>query len=112
LGAVFYGRYIKNLSRKTQDALSNATKVAEERLANIRTIRAFAQESNEVDRYSNEVNYVLQLAKKDALASATFYSGVGMGGNLMVISVLLIGGSMVMSNAISIGELTSFLLYT
>ena len=77
LGANIYGRYIKGLSKKTQDALSSATKVAEERLSSIRTVRAFAQEGSEIARYSKEVDHVFQLAKKDALASALFFGGVG-----------------------------------
>jgi len=50
MGAAVYGRYIKKLSRQTQDALSSATKVAEEKISNIRTVRAFAQEEKEQKR--------------------------------------------------------------
>lgn len=49
-GAIVYGRFVRNISRRTQDALSETTKVAEERFSNIRTVRAFAQERNEMAR--------------------------------------------------------------
>lgn len=42
--AIAFGRYIKKLSKQVQDVLAEATEVAEERLGNIRTVRAFAQE--------------------------------------------------------------------
>ena len=37
IGAVFYGRYIKKLSRKTQSAVGEMVSVAEEKLGAIRT---------------------------------------------------------------------------
>lgn len=41
LGAVFYGRYLRKLSKQTQDALGEMTKVAEEKLSAVRTVTAF-----------------------------------------------------------------------
>jgi ATP-binding cassette subfamily B (MDR/TAP) protein 10 len=37
IGAILFGRFIKNLSSKVQDSLAKATDVAEERFSNIRT---------------------------------------------------------------------------
>jgi len=42
--AVFYSRFMKRISNETQDALAAATSVAEERISNIRSVRAFAME--------------------------------------------------------------------
>lgn len=110
--AIVYGRYVKSLSRKTQNALSEITKVAEERISNVRTVQAFAKEKSEEKRYGLRVEEVFGLAKKEALASAAFFGGAGLSGNLAVLAVLLSGGKMVMENTITIGELTSFMLYT
>jgi ABC-type multidrug transport system fused ATPase/permease subunit len=65
VAVVYYGRYVRNLSKKTQSALGEVTKVAEERLGNIRTVFAFAREGDESKRYSNRVNEVFSLAKKE-----------------------------------------------
>jgi len=46
------------------------------------------------------------------LISATFFSSTGLMGNMTILSLLYVGGGMVQSGAISIGELTSFLMYT
>jgi ATP-binding cassette subfamily B (MDR/TAP) protein 10 len=112
LFGIVYGRYVKKLSRQTQTALGEITKVAEERLSSIRTVQAFAKESEEEKRYGLRVLDVFKLARKEALASAAFFGGAGLSGNLAVLSVLWYGGQMVMENAITIGELTSFMLYT
>lgn len=112
IGGFYYGRYVKEISRKTQSALAEMTKTAEERLNNIRTIQAFSQEHREVASFKARTQAVLELATKEAFASGSFYGGAGFSGNLSILAVLGIGGGMVARGTITIGDLTSFLLYT
>lgn len=112
LFGILYGRYVKKLSRKTQNALSEITKLGEERISSIRTVQAFARENAEGERYKNKVLGVYDLARKEALASAGFFGGAGLSGNLAILAVLCYGGHMVQTGAITIGELASFMLYT
>lgn len=112
IGAFFYGRAIRNLSRKIQRNLGTLTKIAEERLGNVRTSQAFAGESQEVGRYNKQVKRIFALGRKEAIMSATFFSSSGFVGNLTILALLYSGGSMVKEGVISIGELTSFLMYT
>ena len=129
LGAFFYGRAIRNLSRKIQKNLGTLTKIAEERLGNVRTSQSFGGEVLEVNRYHKQVRKIFDLGKKESLISATFFSSVrilhssfsmtadslaqtGLMGNMTILALLYVGGGMVQSGAISIGELTSFLMYT
>lgn len=112
LGALFYGRAIRNLSRKIQKNLGSLTKIAEERLGNVKTSQSFAGEILEVNRYNNQVRKIFNLGKRESLISATFFSSTGLMGNMTILSLLYVGGGMVQSGAISIGELTSFLMYT
>ena len=76
LGAFFYGKAIRNLSRKIQRSLGSLTKIAEERLGNVRTSQAFAGEVSEVARYSKQTKKIFELGKREALVSATFFSTV------------------------------------
>ncbi|GLI72350.1 ATP-binding cassette permease mdl1 [Penicillium ochrochloron] len=112
LGALFYGRSIRNLSRKIQKNLGTLTKIAEERLGNVKTSQSFAGEILEVNRYNTQVRKIFDLGKRESLISATFFSSTGLMGNMTILSLLYVGGGMVQSGAISIGELTSFLMYT
>ncbi|KAK9762408.1 ATP-binding cassette permease mdl1, variant 2 [Basidiobolus ranarum] len=112
VGAAMYGRRVKKLSRSTQDALSDINVTAEERISNIRTVRAFTKEEVEAQFYESQVNSILKLAKKEAYASGIFYGVAGMSGNLTVLAVLSMGGTMVLDNEISVGALSSFLIYT
>ncbi|NWV43715.1 ABCBA protein, partial [Grantiella picta] len=109
--AVIYGRYLRKLTKTTQDSLAEATQLAEERIGNIRTVRAFGQEVAEMEKYTNRVDYVLQLAKKEALARAGFFGATGLTGNLIVLSVLYKGGLLMGSAYMTVGELSSFLMY-
>ncbi|RAL60574.1 hypothetical protein DID88_009770 [Monilinia fructigena] len=112
IGAFFYGRAIRNLSRKIQRNLGTLTKIAEERLGNVRTSQAFASETQEVGRYNQQIKKIFSLGKREALISATFFSSSGFFGNMTILALLYTGGSMVKNGMISIGELTSFLMYT
>lgn len=111
LGAFFYGRAIRNLSRRIQKNLGTLTKIAEERLGNVRTSQSFAGELQEVNRYNTQVRKIFGLGRREAFISATFFSASGFLGNMTFIALLYVGGGMVKSGAISIGDLTSFLMY-
>ena len=76
IGAFFYGKAIRNLSRRIQRNLGTLTKIAEERLGNVRTSQAFAGEILEVHRYNKQVKKIFDLGKTEALISATFFSTV------------------------------------
>jgi len=108
---VLMGRRVRGTSRQVQDALAGATQVAEERISNIRTVRAFATEQREIDAYDKQMTNVLAKAKTEALAQAQFYGITGLSGNMIILTVLYYGGSLVTSDVITVGNLTSFVLY-
>lgn len=76
VAAFFYGRTIRNLSRKIQKNLGTLTKIAEERLGNVKTSQAFAAEVSEVGRYNNQVKKIFELGRRESLISASFFSSV------------------------------------
>lgn len=47
--------------------------LAEEKISNIRTVRAFGKEMSEVGMYSQRVDDVLSLAKREAVMTAGFF---------------------------------------
>uniref|UniRef100_A0A671LBU1 ATP-binding cassette sub-family B member 10, mitochondrial n=1 Tax=Sinocyclocheilus anshuiensis TaxID=1608454 RepID=A0A671LBU1_9TELE len=109
--AVIFGKFLRSISRRTQDALAEATQLAEERISNIRTVRAFGKELTEVQKYSEKVDHIFELAKKEAVLSAGFYGVTGLSGNVIILSVLYKGGLLMASEAMTIGQLSSFLMY-
>lgn len=85
--------------------------VAEEKISNVRTVKAFARESLEIQKYAQAMDNVVDKAKIEALVNARFYGLTGLSGNMIILTVLYYGGSLVTSDAISVGNLTSFILY-
>ncbi|KAJ4319770.1 ATP-binding cassette permease mdl1 [Neodidymelliopsis sp. IMI 364377] len=110
--AFISGRSLRTLSRKIQKNLGTLTKIAEERLGNVRTSQAFVGEVQEAARYNRQIKRIFQLGRKEAVVAAGFYGSTGLMGNLTIIAILYVGGSMVKSGVISVGELSSFLMYT
>ncbi|KAJ9579752.1 hypothetical protein L9F63_004589, partial [Diploptera punctata] len=111
LMAVMYGRFVRKITKSVQDSLAAATQVAEERIANIRTVKSFSQESLEKKAYSKKIQKVLELAYKESLARGVFFGLTGLSGNVIVLSVLYYGGVMVSNSDLTVGKLSAFLLY-
>ncbi|KAJ7072757.1 P-loop containing nucleoside triphosphate hydrolase protein [Mycena amicta] len=112
LGAVFYGRYLRKLSNQTQEAVGEMTKVATESLSALRTVQAFNAYDQEGLKFHDRIEHVLGLAKREATASSIFFASTGWSGNVTFLCLLGYGGSLVSHGEISVGDLTSLLLYT
>lgn len=76
LCAFFYGRAMRQLSRRIQKSLGTLTKISEERLGNVKTSQSFAGEILEVHRYNRQIRKIFQLGKREAMISATFFGSV------------------------------------
>ena len=112
LGAVYWGRKLRRLAREAQDALAGASSVAEETLAGIRTVRSFVAEAAEAARYGEAIERAYELQAKRIRVAALFMSSVTAAGFAVVTLVLWYGGRMVLAGDMSVGGLTSFLVYT
>ncbi|EFX01489.1 ABC multidrug transporter mdr2 [Grosmannia clavigera kw1407] len=112
VGAVLYGRVIRSVARRIQANLGSLTKIAEERLGNVKTSQAFAGEVQEVARYNRQVRRIFALGRREALVSAAYFGANGWFGNMTILALLVVGGNLVRSGAMSVGDLTSFMMYT
>ncbi|KIK61248.1 hypothetical protein GYMLUDRAFT_43310 [Collybiopsis luxurians FD-317 M1] len=111
-GAVFYGRYLKKLSNRTQEAMGEMSKHATESLSALRTVQAYNAQPQEQLKFHERVTHVLSLAKREAIASGIFFGSTGWSGNVTILALLGYGGSLVSQGMITVGDLTSLLLYT
>ena len=110
--AGFYGKLLRRGSKDVQDALALTSEVAEETLAGIRTVRAFARESTEVGRYRGAVEKSFQLGRHRAKLVALFTGVMSFAGFAALAAVLWYGAVLLSQDALRFGQLTSFLLYT
>jgi len=112
MGAVIYGRRVRKLSKEVQDALAASSEVAEESLSGVRTVRSFAAEKSEVARYRSAVEKSFDLARKRIRQSSTFMAVASFSGFSAAAAVFWYGGRLVVDGALTVGGLTSFLVYS
>ncbi|KAF8299077.1 putative ABC transporter, mitochondrial [Trypanosoma cruzi] len=110
--AGFYGRYVRRLQQQMQDALAVKGTVAAERLGNIRTVKAFARESEELKWYEKKVDAVFQISKRMLFYNASYMASLQFVGYGALYCIIWAGSLLVASNNLSPGVLFSFVLYT
>lgn len=112
LAALFFGKFIRKLSKNTQDQLANANVVVEETLQSIAVVKSFTNELFEVMRYRKSLTEVVTTALHAAKYRGLFISFTILtlfGG---IVAVSWYGATLVQSNLVTVGELFSFVLYT
>lgn len=110
--ALIFGRFIRSLSKKTQDKLADANVIVEESLQSISVVKAFTNESFEIGRYSNALNEVVRVAIRTARFRGLFISFIIFALFGGIVAVGWYGASLVQTNEITVGELFSFVIYT
>ena len=110
--AVFFGRRLRRYSRETQDQLAATNTIVEETLQAIASVKAFANEAFELNRYDQSNKRVLAAALSAARWRAVFVAFfiLALFGGIVV--VLWFGAGLLQRGEISAGELTRFSLYT
>ncbi len=111
-GAGTYGRMLRTVSREVQDTLARANGVAEEALSGVRTVRAFARESTEAERYAVAIGESFEVARRRARMASVFTGIVTFLGYGALVLVLWRGGRLLSSGEISSGDLLAFLMLT
>lgn len=112
IAALVFGKYIRKLSKKTQDKLAEANVVVEESLQSISMVKAFTNELFEINRYSSALREVVNVAVQSARYRGLFISFIIFALFGGIVAVGWYGASLVQSNSISVGELFSFIFYT
>lgn len=110
--ALLFGKYIRKLSRSTQDALAAANVIVEESLQGIAMIKAFTNEASEISRYSRSMKEVIHVAVRSAKYRGLFISFIILALFGGIVAISWYGATLVQSGYLSVGELFSFVLYT
>ncbi len=112
VSAIFFGRYIRKLSKQRQQQIADSNSILGETLQAIQVVKAFANEMFEVKRYSSSIDSVVKIAMKYARGRAlfaTFIITILFGALFFIIWQ---GAMMVQDGTISAGELVAFVTYT
>jgi ABC-type multidrug transport system fused ATPase/permease subunit len=109
--AAKFGKKVKAISRRSQDALALSSGVAEESIGTVRTVKAFAQEKFEESRYTDRLEKSFSLSKEKIKVVARFTNTVTLVGFASLVFIVWYGGRLVIQGELTVGTLTSFLLY-
>ncbi len=105
------GRRVRKMSRTSQDKVADTSALAGEVLNAMSTVQAFVREPYERSRFHQAVeNTFRQARRRIALRSLLTVVAILMAFSVIVL-VLWIGARQVSSGAMSLGELTQFVMY-
>lgn len=102
---------MRELSKKLQDKKSELAQASEEAISNIRTVKAFASEKQETKKFEEINKEVYELGLSLALVGACFAFLTGLVFNGMFSVIVYYGSRLSRDGEITIGQITSFLLY-
>lgn len=109
---VIYGSFTKRLTKEYQDALAGAADSGAESIANARIMKSFGAEDWEARQYTEHITQSYQKGAAKALAYGIFAGGVGLLMGVAILVVVYYGATLVIHGRMSVGSLTSFILYT
>jgi ATP-binding cassette subfamily B protein len=110
-GVYRVGKLIHEKYTKIQENFSQLTTRAQENFSGIRVIKSYVREANEIQRWNELSNEYLRknmnLVRVQAIIMPILYMITG----ISIIVVIWIGGGMVISGEINLGEIAAFLMY-
>ncbi|WP_020571295.1 ABC transporter ATP-binding protein [Neolewinella persica] len=112
IAAMFFGRYVRKMTKARQEQLAQSNIIVEESLQSINTVKAYTNEEFELARYSRSIDETIRISLKTASARGLFSAFIVtiMFGALFYIiyrAVLL-----VQADALPVGDLFSFVIFT
>ena len=119
VGIVFCGTVAILMERKLgavyeeiseENAVLNT--VAEENLGGVRTVKSFAREKFEIQKFLSHNKKYYDLNMRQSKVFVRFYPFFSLMTKLMPVTVLLFGGHLVVRGTLTLGELTSFVEYS
>jgi len=110
--AVVFGKFIKKLSKQTQEKIAESNVVLEESFQGIINVKSFTNEKFEKSRYNKSVGEAKKLAIKNGIWRGAFIGLMILMGSSAI--ALFIWRAVLLKDAgeLEIGELTSFVLYS
>ena len=112
ISAMFFGKYIKRLSRQRQDELAHTNTIVEETFQSFAIVKAFANEWYEVIRYSKSVEKIVSVSLSFAKMRGLFFTfiiTILFGG---IFFILWQGALLLERHEMEAGDLFSFIMYT
>ena len=110
--AVVFGRYIRKLSKQTQDKVAESNTIVEETMQAIATVKAFANEFFETLRHKRSTESIVKQAIKGGKARALFIAFIIFCMFGAIVGVMWRGAILVAQGQLTSGDMFGFMLYS
>lgn len=107
--AVFFGRWVRKLSKQVQDRIADTNVIVDETLQGIQIVKAFSNEAFEVGRYRASVQQARALALKGARWRGAFVSFIIFCMFGVIVFIIWRAVHLKAEGRLDIGDITSFL---
>lgn len=112
IAAIVFGKFIRKISKKSQDELALTNIIVEETFQSIQAVKSFTNESYEVNRYTSSLNKVIDAALKAATMRGAFVSFVIFALFGGIVGVVWYGAALVAQGDMILADLLTFIFYT
>mgnify|MGYP000492363529 CR=1 FL=1 len=109
---IFFGKYIKKLSKNAQDDIAQSNGVVDETLHGIASVKAYANEFFEIARYQKSIDSSVNTSIKNAKWRGAFIGLIMFAAGAAIVSIIWYGLHMVQVGEITIGGLLQFAIYS
>ena len=106
-----YGRLSRRFVKEQLAASAAATTVAEECLANVRTVRAFAKEDHMRSQYQSAQGKTLSYGLRSAALDGVLLPLTSAIPTLAIMGIVWFGARLVLAQRMTAGELSAFVVY-
>ena len=112
IGAIFFGKFIRKLSKERQKALADTNVIMNETVTNIRSVKSFTNEEFESHRYKGAIKNVVEISLTYAKSRGIFAAFIVTVFSGAIVFVIWSGAKMIQTNELSPGDLLSFVSIT
>lgn len=109
---VFFGRYIRKLSKLAQAQVADSNTIVEETLQGIQSVKAYTNEFFEMGRYRLKTKEIAKTGIRNGKLRGAFSSFIILGLFGTMVAVIWKGSTLLASGELATGELFSFVIYT
>ena len=106
-----YGRQVHDRFEEVQEQLAEMNALVQENLAGARVVRAYAQEPHEEARFAAANEEYVSRNRRLVRISGILHPGIGFLMGLGSLTVLWLGGRMVVAGEVTLGEFVAFGVY-